>query len=603
MGGREDLQPVGVDGGILFRYQDSRARSVSIAGEFNGWRMDLHPLSKSDKDLWETIIPLREGIYQYRYVVDGRWIDDPANPWRVDNGYGGANSVIDVDDLGRVLITLDSVRPRLMHNRPSVESPEWVQDAIIYEIFPRVFSKEGTLNAITRKLPDISSLGVNCIWLMPIHKIGLAGRKGILGSPYSIYDYFSIDPAYGSKEDLRDLVRAAHDLGIRVIMDFVANHTSNDSVLTTQHPEWFCRDCHGNIQRAGFGWDDVSQLNYFDNPELEDYMIQVGKYWIGDFDVDGFRCDVAALVPVQFWVKFRNEIKKIKSDAMLLAESHEPIHNLLAFDVTYEEELPRILEDVVKGRKGANAIPEGLVQQEREFPRGSLRLRYLENHDLPRSANRFGFAPLGAAALLLFTLDGIPLIYNGQEIGELERPSLFDPSLIGWDRPYREGIRNRLKGLYGALCALRKSHASLRRGRLSFVEAMGEKKPEAAVAFVRVQGQALIQGRSRAQGLDPGATLDRDHGVIVVLNMCSEAQRVKISPDIVLRLAPDGKTGKILAREIFRVEAGAIFSTGGLCGSMDENLGAGNWHEISAGGEFALNLGAWSGVALAAQTY
>ncbi|HHY46886.1 MAG TPA: hypothetical protein GX506_06250 [Firmicutes bacterium] len=414
----------------------------------------------------------------------------------------------------------------------SVESPAWLRDAIIYEIFPRVFSKGGTFAEITARLPELKDLGVNCIWLMPIHKIGLDGRKGILGSPYSIYDYYSIDPSYGSPQDFRTLVDSAHGLGLRVIMDFVANHTSNDSVLTRLHPEWFCRDENGRIRRAGFGWDDVSQLNYHCNPGLEDYMTGVARHWIQDYDVDGFRCDVAALVPVEFWVKFRREIKGIKPDALLLAESHEPIHNQLAFDLTYEEWLPGVLEGVARGTQGADSIRGLLVQQEREFPPGSLRLRYLENHDQARAMARFGREPARAFALLLFTLDGVPLLYNGQEVGATERPSIFDPFTIDWEgTPDAHTTRD----LYRSLAHLRAGFPALRRGGLSFIDATGDRVPGAVLAFIRDAQD--IPGTRYEAGARDGAAAHGGPGfarsdAIVVLNLSGVAQNALISVNL-----------------------------------------------------------------------
>lgn len=472
----------------------------------------------------------------------------------------------------------------------SVESPAWVRDAIIYEIFPRVFSTGGTFAEITARLPELKDLGANCIWLMPIHPIGREGRKGILGSPYSIYDYFSIDPGYGGPRDLKALVNSAHDLGIRVIMDIVANHTSNDSVLAASHPEWFCRDENGRIKRAGFGWDDVSQLNYYCNPELEAYMIGMAKHWIQDYDVDGFRCDVAALVPVEFWIKFRRALKEIKPDSLLLAESHEPVHNQLAFDLTYEEWLPGVLEAVAKGSQDARSIRGLLVQQEMEFPPGSLRLRYLENHDQLRAAARFGREASMAFALLLFTLDGVPLIYNGQEVGALERPSIFDPFTIDWMEgdPGAAATRE----LYRALAHLRSDFPALRSGRLSFVDASGDRAPNAVLAFVR-SGLASMRGRQGEPGVGPGA--------LVVLNLSNVAQDATVFLDLRSMGASPGEghpavpEGRPAIREVFRVGEDP-----GVPGDFPEGPGAcpgmpGN-RPVGYGPDgLRVHLGPWSG--------
>ena len=224
-------------------------------------------------------------------------------------------------------------------------SPDWLRTGTIYEIFPRDFSSAGNFNGVTAKLDDIKALGVNVLWIMPIHPIGEKGRKGDFGSPYAIKDYYAVNPDYGTLEDFQRLVEGAHQRGMRVIMDIVANHTAWDSVLMA-HPEFYKQDGQGQIVPPVPEWTDVAGLNY-QNPELRKYMIAMLKYWLQTADVDGFRCDVAYAVPTDFWEQARAELSKIKPDIMMLAEASKPELLTNAFDIDYSWPLLATLNNVI----------------------------------------------------------------------------------------------------------------------------------------------------------------------------------------------------------------------------------------------------------------
>lgn len=494
------LGPARSSRGVKFRYFDPRASQAYVAGEFNGWRAADCEMQRYPCGVWEAVVPLGKGVHEYKFIVDGKWTRDPYNPCAMLNEHGTVNSVVEVAPDGDVRAPAPPVEARDLGRLRAVPSPDWVCDAVIYEVFPRVFSNEGTLEGVTRRVPEIADLGATCIWLMPIHDIGRRGRKGSLGSPYAIYDYLSIHPDLGTADDLRRLVRAAHDHGLRVIMDFVANHSACDSPLTVARPGWYRRDAYGNIQCAGFGWDDVVAFDY-SSAELRDYMMGVMRHYVEEFDIDGYRCDVAALVPVDFWRAARRELKKTRPDALLLAESHEPSHNATAFDVTYEETLPKILGQVLAGELPARAVRDMIERDRCVFPVGSLRLRYLENHDQLRAMRAIGRRGYEAAVTLLFTLDGVPLIYNGQEIGEEERPSLFDPFKIRWDAG--DPV---VRAMYRDLCRMRRDTPALRRGSLTFLDVTRE---DAVLAYFREHG------RSR---------------VLVVLNFSADVVRTRLAP-------------------------------------------------------------------------
>jgi hypothetical protein len=201
------------------------------------------------------------------------------------------------------------------------KSPDWLRKSVVYEIFPRNFSKEGTFNAITARLDELKDLGADVLWLMPIHPIGEKMKKGSIGSPYAVRDYFAINPDYGNAEDFKRLVAGAHARGMKVIMDIVAGHTAWDNVLITQHPEFYKKDSSGKIIPPNPDWLDVAGLN-FEIPELRRYLVEMLKHWMKESSVDGFRCDVAMAVPVDFWESARAELEKINPDVVLFADAN-----------------------------------------------------------------------------------------------------------------------------------------------------------------------------------------------------------------------------------------------------------------------------------------
>ncbi|MBE3576295.1 MAG: alpha-galactosidase [Limnochordales bacterium] len=357
-----------------------------------------------------------------------------------------------------------------------------MEDAVVYQIFVRAFSPEGTLQGVTDRLEYIASLGVNTIYLMPIHPIGEVRRIGTLGSPYSIRDHLEIDPALGTLADLKELVRRAHALGLRVLLDLVPNHTSFDNPLIVQHPDWYVRDASGNPLPPNKEWRDVAQLNYA-NPELRRYMIDVAAYWLQETGIDGFRVDAPVYVPLDFWREFAAEIKARFPQAFLLAESGES-WLMEAFDAQYDWNFLTMITNVLQ--KGSN--PE-LILAEIDYWRDSEgklipKLRYLENHDHDRFLGHFSAEELVPAACALFTLPGIPMIYAGQEIGATVRPSLFDPFKVDWSTRNESILQ-----LYRQLINLRQSSAALRRGELVPITIS---QAEGVLAFGRILGDETI---------------------------------------------------------------------------------------------------------------
>jgi glycosidase len=359
----------------------------------------------------------------------------------------------------------------------------WARDGVIYEIFPRVFSRTGDFNGITARLDDLKDLGVNILWLMPIHPAGRLNSKGTFGSPYAVKDYFSINPDYGTAADFKRLVSEAHRRGMKVIIDIVANHTAWDSVMM-KTPEFYTHDAKGKIIPPLPDWSDVADLNYAD-PALRDYMVRMMVYWLKEFDLDGFRCDVAGMVPTDFWDRARSELSKIKPDIVMLAEAHQPDLLVEAFDVDYSWPMHSKLTDVLQGRARASEFQKVWEEERQEFPRGALHMRFSDNHDERRAIARFGEPAALAASAFMFTLDGVPMIYNGMEVGDTAEsgaPALFEKIPILWQMSER---RPEFPRFYKQIIELRRSNPALTSGSLEWIRNSDEAR---VVSYARRGG-------------------------------------------------------------------------------------------------------------------
>jgi cyclomaltodextrinase / maltogenic alpha-amylase / neopullulanase len=375
-----------------------------------------------------------------------------------------------------ILLLLISATGALAQPRPV---RDWVRDGVIYEIYPRAFSQKGDFNSITARLDELKDLGVTILWLMPIHPIGQEKKKGTIGSPYAVRDYYAINPDYGTTDDLKRLVREAHARGLKVIIDIVANHTSWDSVLM-KHPEFYKRDAKGNITYP-YDWYDIAALNYA-NQDLRRYMIDMLKYWIREFDLDGFRCDVAGEVPTDFWESARAQLEQIKPDIVMLAEAHKAELQVKAFDLDYSWPLHSALTKVLQGEAPATALREEWEKEVKEWPKDALHMRFSDNHDERRAIARFGEKAALAASAFVFTLDGVPMIYNGMEVGDTTEsgaPALFEKLPIFWSIAER---RPEFRKFYKEMMARRRGSKALRRGTLEWVQNSDESR---VVSFVR----------------------------------------------------------------------------------------------------------------------
>lgn len=336
--------------------------------------------------------------------------------------------------------------------------PEWSKNANIYEVNIRQYTPEGTFNAFRSHLQRLRETGVDILWFMPIFPIGEKNRKGTLGSYYSVKDYTAINPEFGTMEDFKALVKEAHDLGFKVILDWVANHTSWDHEWIILHPEWYTKDSLGKMT-SPFDWSDVADLNY-DVPDMRTEMLKALKFWINETDIDGYRCDVAMMVPTDFWDTVRVELDRIKP-VFMLAEAEQPDHHFRAFDMSYGWELHHIFNEIVKGNKTANDIEAFFKKQDTLYPQDAYRMNFITNHD-ENSWNGTEYERMrdgvNAFAVLSYTLPGMPMIYSGQENGFNRRLQFFEKDSIDWN-PDSE-----LNGFYRSLNQLKKSNMALWNG-------------------------------------------------------------------------------------------------------------------------------------------
>jgi glycosidase len=316
----------------------------------------------------------------------------------------------------------------------SVKHPDWSYNLSIYEVNTRQYTPEGTFKAFDSHIKDLKELGVGIIWFMPINPIGEKNRKGSLGSYYSVKDYREVNPEFGTLEDFKETVKEIHSMGMHVILDWVANHTAWDNVWVTEHPDFYTRDSLGNFMPPVKDWTDVIDLNY-DNKELWTYMIDAMKYWVQECDIDGFRCDVAGMVPMEFWKTARAELDKIKN-VFMLAEAEGPQFHEVS-DMTYSWELLHLMNDVAKGKKSTLAFSEYFNKEKNQYSPDDYRMRFTTNHD-ENTWNGTEFERMGEAAetfdVFTCVISGMPLMYSGQEAGLNKRLKFFEKDTIQWEK-------------------------------------------------------------------------------------------------------------------------------------------------------------------------
>ena len=396
----------------------------------------------------------------------------------------------------------------MSNQTPAKEVSDFVRSAVMYQLFLRPFTPEGTLKAATRMLPHIASLGVDIVYLCPQMVADDDPRTEFWSdrqnaskmdnpySPYRIKDYFATDPEYGTDDDLQRFVTTAHSLGLLVIFDLVYYHCGPTAVFIEDHPDFVKRNEDGTVKNGRWHFPELN----FDCPELREYLWKNMEYWVRDFDVDGFRTDVEQSVPEDFWEEGRRRIEAIKQDVIMLAESENPLATVNAYDISYGFTWANAIRNVFLKKMPASHLIEKWTAMRDKMPQGTLFLRNLENHDISMDLgdgrwNMVGSPELVQAAMLLnFTIDGIPFIYNGEEIADNSHHCIFANRdhgknlVIDWSLALSEVGENRLE-FTKSLTTLRHGNIALQEGETVWLD---NDRPESVVSFLRTAEEQTI---------------------------------------------------------------------------------------------------------------
>jgi glycosidase len=392
----------------------------------------------------------------------------------------------------RVVLLLALIAPSLclcgqdlsFGSRAAKRAPEWLDRASIYEVWLNAFSKEANLKGATAQLKDVADLGASIVYLSPIAKHSALPQA----SPYSIADYNEIDPEYGTAQDLHDFVSMAHSLHLKVMLDVVYYHMAPDNAMIAKHPDLFVKTEDGKIAR-GF-WPQP--LPDFQNPQMRKYLIDSLLHWVRDFGVDGFRCDVGGGVPLAFWNEARQALNQVNPEVLLLSESDRPDDQLQAFDINYNFQYYLALVSVIRDGAPASKLRDTWELMHATMPQGARLLHYSDNHDWPRSVLEFGRKGAMAASILNFTLDGIPFVYNGQEVADPTATSWRTPVPIHWTerKPNaNETQTGSIREQYKKLFAMRAAEPALTAGELTWIN---NTEPADVLSFLRKKGKSEV---------------------------------------------------------------------------------------------------------------
>ncbi|QJR82195.1 alpha-amylase [Alteromonas pelagimontana] len=414
-----------------------------------------------------------------------------------------------------------------------LEQPEWSKHAIIYQVNTRQFSQEGTFAGVQAKLQHIRALEADIIWLMPVHPIGEMNKKGELGSPYAVKDFYGVNPEFGNQDDLKDLIAAIHALDMKVILDWVPNHSAWDNHLVSSHPEWYAKDFKGDFRPSPWwDWDDIIEFDY-DQAGLRTYMIEALSYWVKEFDIDGYRCDVAGYVPKDFWEQAREVLDAIKPVFMLAEWEDRDMHER-AFNMTYGWSWYETVQGIAQTRLPLEKLRKYYSWNERSWPKSAYRMTFVSNHDKNAWAGtpqeQFGEA-LEAAVVLSVIGEGMPLIHNGQEAGETKRLAFFERDPIQWQD-------HAMGDLYKRLIAVKKSIPALWNGPFGATMIQVPNSSMSQVfSFVRMKGNEKVLVILNLSKTTAEAEFDSELFAGNYINALSE-KAVKLSDEQALTLQP-----------------------------------------------------------------
>ncbi|QNN21909.1 hypothetical protein HED60_06365 [Planctomycetales bacterium ZRK34] len=444
-----------------------------------------------------------------------------------------------------------AANPTPLNQRDAKAAPQWVQRGVMYQIQPRAFTPEGTLNAAAARLKNLAELGVDIIYLCPVFvadddmdRDGWSPRQKRSGmnnprNPYRMKDYYHVDPEYGTDADLKAFVNEAHKQGLRVLLDMVYLHCGPNAVFIKDHPNFVKRDKDGNIltTKWNFPYTNIA------NPEFREYLYKNMEYWVRDFDVDGFRCDVSDAVSLDFWLTARRRLEKLRPDIGMLAEGQRREDQLEAFDMNYSFTWFNAVRGTMEQGKPASHIRDVWQKMADERPRGARLIRYIDNHDISndsydhRIEERWSTPRVNAALVMLFTIDGVPMLYNGQEVIDHARHSIYARLPVDWAHGNTPAGKARFE-FCQKLCAMRHEQIALTEGSVQWLD---NDQPEAVLSYLRRKGdqQVLTVINVKDQTVEVRVPLPGDHATKFD-TLLSHGVKMTTNKDAVLTLEPFG---------------------------------------------------------------
>lgn len=401
-------------------------------------------------------------------------------------------------------------------------APEWITGGVIYQIQPRAFTREGTIGAATSKLKDVADLGASIVYLCPVFVMDTDANRETWSprqiasgmenprNPYRIMDYFHVDPEFGSDHDLTLFVNEAHRLGLKVMLDMVYLHCGANAVFLGKHPEYVKHDKGGRQVTSKWHWPELN----FDNLSLREYLYSNMAYWVTVFHVDGFRCDVADGVPIDFWNSVRDRLEVLDPDIAMLSEGERAEDQLKAFDINYGFTWFRVVSSIVDKDAAATDLRRTWERMTSDRPKGARFIRFIDTHDISndswysRTEEKWGFRAVNAALVLNFTINGVPFIYNGEEVADKSRNSIFGDLPIDWSNGNTVEGKERHAFLKG-LMKLRRNEKALSDGTLNWID---NSVPNSIVSFERVYGDTriLVVVNLKSQDLDVNLKLGNE---------------------------------------------------------------------------------------------
>ena len=416
-----------------------------------------------------------------------------------------------------------------------IKHPEWSKNATIYEVNVRQYTQEGTFKAFEKSLPRLKNMGIDIIWLMPIHPIGEKNRKGKLGSYYSVKDFKGVNPEFGTMQDFKHLVNEIHKLGMYVIIDWVGNHSAWDNDLAKTHPNWYTRNKDGNFQPTPwYDWDDVIDFDY-DNPEFRKYMTGALKFWIKEANIDGYRADVAGFIPVDFWENARKELDQIKPVFMLAEWESRDLYKK-SFDMTYSWTLFEKLQNATTQNKGIGGLVEYMAHDVGSVPRNAYRMVFTDNHDMNSwngtPQKNFGDG-LETAMAFCSVVNGMPLVYSGQEAGLDRSLNFFDKDLIDFSNLKYEKF-------YRTLFDLKHRNQALWNGKYGGeMIRITNDKMDKVVSFYREKGKDAVFPIFNFSNVETTVKLDTKYFQGNYIDIFSN-EKVDVKDDFTITLKPWG---------------------------------------------------------------